>query len=128
MSVNPDDIVYKWKVQFFSCYPTFDNYKNVIFQIHGAYIGTYTKVTPGPDGGDPITTEFTARFPVNVSVNTDDITDFVPFDQITYEMTAGWIESSPNVDMAQIKATCYQIINDSVYPPPPSFVNLPPPF
>jgi len=128
MSVNPDDIVYTWKIHFFNCYPTLDNFQDVIFQIAADYIGTYNQITSNPDEGKPTIKEYKYSRFINASVNTDNISEFTPFDQITYDMTVSWILSDPSVNIQELQSNLYEMINNTVYPPPPTVVTLPPPF
>jgi hypothetical protein len=81
------------------------------------YTGEYTS-TSG--------TIFKASNNFNTPININNITDFIPFDQITLAITIEWINE--NVNINNIQQLFVDNINNQISPPPPSIVFLPPPF
>lgn len=118
--VNQSDLTYTWTIQNFIAYPTLDNYQNVVFSINWQLSATYVDTTKTPS------VEYSALSLNNTPINTDNITSFVPYDQLTLDITIEWISETVNVDA--IKLELLSAIERQINPPPPSIVVLPPPF
>ena len=116
--VNVDDITYSYNIMNFFAYPTKDNFKDVVFSIFWELIATYID----PDTEKSYISNFTTRS----NVDTDNITNFIPFEELTLEQTIEWISSVE--DMNSIKKFLCDNINNQINPPPPSIVVLNPPF
>jgi hypothetical protein len=113
-----ENTTFTWFFQNFVAYPTLDNFKDVIFMINWKYNASYV---------DPISEEIykceTSRM---TQVSTNDITDFVPYDQLTQQMVIDWISAEENVSVMQQEMI--DDINKQINPPAPTIVVLPPPF
>ena len=57
------------------------------------------------------------------SFSSEDVTDFIPYDQLTYDIVCGWLDNS--MDVAAIDLTLDKQIENLVNPP---IVTLPLPF
>lgn len=118
--VNASDLTYTWTIQNFIAYPTLDNYQNVVFSVNWQLTATFVDTSKTPE------VTYSALSLNNTPISTDDITNFVPYEQLTLDITIGWISESVNVDA--IKLSLLEAIEKQVNPPPPSIVVLPPPF
>jgi hypothetical protein len=67
--------------------------------------------------------EYTANLYSTQSFSTDDVTNFVPYDQLTYEIVCGWLDQS--IDVVSLDLNLDQQIENQVNPP---IVVLPLPF
>ena len=116
--VSIDDIVYKYDIRSFFAYPTKDNFQDVVFSINWNYEASYT---------DPATQKiYKSSFSTITKVDTDNISSFIPFEDLTLEQTIEWINAVENIN--SIKQNLCDQINNQINPPPPTIVILPPPF
>ena len=117
MSLTSDDIIFDFSVNNFIAYPTFENFENVVFKMVWKLTATYT---------DPNGKEYSRDY-INVSdIDTQNMTEFVPFENLTKEIVKRWIDKLPNIDTMKNNLT--RQINEQVNPAPPSIICLPPPF
>ena len=113
-----NNTTFTWFFQNFIAYPTMDNYQNVVFTINWKYFALYI---------DPVSEkEYRCETMRMTPVNTNNITNFVPFDQLTQEMAISWVSSVE--DIPQMQQDMINDINKQVNPPAPTIVVLPPPF
>ena len=117
MAATLDNTVFIWTILNYVAYPTYETYENVVFSIIWKYTAEYT---------DSDNNLWTSNQQFVTSVNINNITEFVPFNEITLDMTIEWI--TPNVDLPVIQQQLLTSINDQINPPAPSMVVLPPPF
>jgi hypothetical protein len=117
MAANLDNTVFIWNILNYIAYPTYETYEYVVFSIMWKYIAEYT------DSNGKI---WTSNQQFVTSVNVNNITNFVPFNEITLDMTIQWI--TPNVDIPGIQLQLLNSINNQISPPAPTIVVLPPPF
>ena len=83
------DIVFDFSVENFLAYPTFENYQNVVFKMCWKLIATYT---------DSESRVYSCEY-INMSdIKTDNITDFVPFENLTKEIVKKWIDELPDIN------------------------------
>jgi hypothetical protein len=115
--VNVDDITYEYIINTFLAYPTKDNYQDVVFSIHWELKATYV---------DTNDVNFITSSRYITSVDTDSITEFVPFEELTLNQTIEWINQTDNV--SEYKQYLCDLINNQINPPPPTIISLPPPF
>jgi hypothetical protein len=108
---TPENVIFNWTINNFLTYPTKDNFQNVVFSIIWTLEGTYTN----PDNNETLTAKTNGK----CQIDTNNITDFIPYENITLEMAVQWIESVTNVQNLK------QYICDSINYP---VVTLPPPF
>jgi hypothetical protein len=79
-----NNIIYNWFCNTVDVYPKLGEYDNIIYRVH--YIVT--------GGIDYSTTPITATRTGTQGLNTDGITNFIPFDQLTSEQTVAWTKSA----------------------------------
>ena len=114
---NIENTTFNYQIINFLAYPTYESYTDVVFSIMWEYTGSYTD-----DSGKVWTTSNNYNTPITVN----NITDFIPFDQLTLQITIDWINQ--NVNINNIQQLFVDSINTQISPPPPSVVVLPPPF
>ena len=115
--LTESDIVFDFSVENFLAYPTFENYQNVVFKMCWKLTATYT---------DPESRVYSCEY-INMSdIKTDNITEFVPFENLTKEIVKKWIDELPDIN--DMKNNMVRRINEQVNPPPPSVITLSPPF
>jgi len=112
--ITPEDVNYKWIIYEFYAYPTKDNFQNVVFSIKWALEGSYYNPF--------LLKTFTNVFATTTQVSTDNITEFIPFEEITLNETINWISES--VDIPSVKNQICTAINTEMN----SINVLPPPF
>lgn len=115
--VQTSDLSYNFIVDQFNAYPTYSNYENVIFNMRWRYIASYT---------DRYAQTFWAERQFVSSINTDNITSFVPYENLTKSDVQGWIDNLPNIN--EIRSLLLGVIREQIKPPAPPVVNLPSPF
>lgn len=84
-------IIFTLTITELELYPTFENYQNVVFRIHWKYEGVLS--TGSVEHKDYVTGV--------ESIHTDNLQNFVPFEQLTEEMVKSWIEPSIDFNMIQ---------------------------
>jgi len=110
--------VFTIKINKLIAYPEKNNYTNMVFVIVWNITGTFT---------DPTTlTEYSSSNDILTNVDTDNIQNFIPYDQLTEPEVLNWINLSENMD--QIKFGLVNNINSQINPPPQTLVILDPPF
>lgn len=115
--LTESDIVFDFSVENFLAYPTFENYQNVVFKMCWKLTATYT---------DSQSRVYSCEY-INMSdIKTDNITEFVPFENLTKEIVKKWIDKLPDIN--DMKNNMVRRINEQVNPPPPSVIPLAPPF
>ena len=112
-SVNIDDIWFDFEIERFSVYPNYNNYQNVIFNIHWKHVSSYSA-----EGRN----YWAERF-YTTSINIDNITSFIPYEQLTKKDVEKWIIKD---DFEEKKKVLLNSINNQVNPP--IVVSLPSPF
>ena len=117
MSATVQNTTFVYEILNFIAYPTYETYQNVVFSIMWKYTGTYT------DPDSKVWT-YSQQFVTSIPVGT--ITNFIPFDQLTFDITVQWINGIVNINQTQQNFVDY--INRQISPPPPSVVVLQPPF
>lgn len=115
---NLDNTIFDMIFENFVAYPSLDNHTDVVFMINWKMTALYI---------DPDTKkEYKSSSIRMTQVSTNDITNFVPFDQLTKEICTEWVSSVENIP--DIKQSMLTDINNQINPPPPSIVVLPAPF
>lgn len=113
-----DNTTFTYFFQNFIAYPTFDNYTDVVFTVNWKYTAVYIDPTSQKEYKNE-----TMRM---TPVSTNNITNFVPFDQLTQQECIGWVSAVENIP--QMQQEMVNAINNQINPPPPSIVILSPPF
>lgn len=112
-------ITYSWNFWQFNAYPEKDGYTDVVFQVNYNYIGTSD--VPNPKGGF-----FTSSWGGAQTFQYQEGTPFVPFDELTPEIVAGWMEATiPPEQFAKMQENIAAGIEAQIHPP---VVTLPAPW
>ena len=89
------EIIYNWNCNTVDVYPTQGELTNVIYRVHYIVRG----------GIDYSTTPVIATRNGTQELNTDNVQNFIPFDQLTSEQTVAWTKSAMGETMvAEIEA------------------------
>jgi hypothetical protein len=111
------DLSYNFIIDQFNAYPTYNNYENVIFNMRWRYIASYT---------DNIGRIFWAERQFLSEINTDNISSFIPYENLTKSDVQGWIDNLPNIN--DLRLTLLSVIKEQIKPPAPPVLILPSPF
>ena len=117
MSANNTNTSFDFFVEQFIAYPKYENYKNVVFTIFWKYVGSYT---------DPTGKIYSCERIYSTPINTENITNFVEYENLTKNDIASWINNIP--ELQQYQDDIISSINNQINPPKPSVVFLPCPF
>tara|TARA_Y100001938_G_scaffold136789_1_gene200092 strand:- start:52 stop:405 length:354 start_codon:yes stop_codon:yes gene_type:complete len=101
---------YSWDCKTVDCYPSKDDNTDVVYNIHWRYNATSDKV-------DSEGNAYTSTVYGTQVISTDDITDFIPFADLTNAKVTEWCESalgSEKVD--EIKSSLDSQIEDKINP------------
>jgi hypothetical protein len=105
---------YKWVISSLDSYPTnVEGLTDVICIVHWRYQAEQVD-------GDKT---YSAEIYGSLSVGSPDPADFVPYDQVTYEMICGWLEAYIEVEplQSELDAQIENLVN-------PKIISLPLPF
>jgi hypothetical protein len=86
-----DTISYSWNCRLVDCYPTKDDNTDVVYNVHWTYTGTSSK----KDDQDNF---YTASIYGTQVLNTDDITDFIPFTDLDNAKVTDWVTTTMGED------------------------------
>ena len=111
------DLSYNFIVDKFTAYPTYNNYKNVIFNMYWRYMASYT---------DPYNQVYWAERSFVSHINTENIDNFIQFENLTKDDVQKWIDNLPDINMKRL--ILLEIIKPQIKPPSPPVITLQPPF
>ncbi len=80
-------ITYDWNCKTVDCYVETQGESDVVYNVH--WIVTGTSDTLDPEGN-----AYTSRVIGTQALNIEDITDFIPFDQLTNEEAVAWTKAA----------------------------------
>jgi len=80
-------ITYEWNCKTVDCYVEQAGDADVVYNVHWIVTGTSDEVDPE---GNP----YSATNIGTQTLNTDDITDFIPFDEVTNEQVVIWTQAA----------------------------------
>ena len=84
-----NEIIYNWSCNTVDVYPKQGEYDNIIYRVH--YIVT---------GGIDYSTNAKTATRIGIqALNTDGITNFIPFSELTSEQTVAWTKSAMGEEM-----------------------------
>ena len=87
-------ITYNWNCKTVDVYPQDGNYTDVVYNVHWIVTGTDDSVPP-----------VEGRLYGTQILNISDITNFIPFDQLTNEEIVAWTQSAMGAErVAEIEA------------------------
>jgi len=112
-----ENTVFQLTINNMIVYTDKDSYQNLVKTVFWSMTGNYT---------DETGKVFTASASFSSSINTENIENFIPYDQLTKDLVVGWISETTNID--DVETSFVNNINDQINPPPPSIAVLPPPF
>ena len=78
---------YNWNCRTVDCYPEQDNEADVVYNVHWIVTGT-------SDQTDPQGVPWTATNIGTQTLDTSQITDFIPFDQLTNDEIVAWTKGA----------------------------------
>lgn len=91
-------ITYDWNCKTVDCYVETQGESDVVYNVH--WIVTGTSDTLDPEGN-----AYASRSVGTQTLNIEDITDFIPFDQLTNNEVVAWTKSTMGDDkVASIEA------------------------
>ena len=101
---------YSWDCKTVDCYPSKDNNKDVVYNIHWRYTCTSDKV-------DAESNPYTATIIGTQVISTDDITDFIPFADLTNAKVTEWCKSALGAEkLDEMKANLDAQIAEKINP------------
>lgn len=103
-------INYNWNCKTVDAYPQVDGNTNIVYNVHWIATGVSDQVDAE---GKP----YTAKNIGTQVLNTSDITDFIPFDQLTNEKITEWTKAAMgNESVANIELMIANVIDSLVTP------------
>ncbi len=100
---------YNWNCKTVDCYPEQDNEADVVYNVHWRVTGTSDQV--GPQGNYSATSIGTQ------TLDTSQITDFIPFDQLTNDEVVAWTKGAMGDEqVASIEASIQSQIDSLITP------------
>ena len=101
---------YLWDCKTVDCYPSKDDNADVVYNIHWRYTCTSDKV-------DAESNPYTATIIGTQVISTDDITDFIPFADLTNAKVTEWCESALGAEKVdEMKSSLDAIIAEKINP------------
>jgi hypothetical protein len=98
---------YTWDCKTVDVYPTHDGHSDVVYVVHW-------RLNAESDQQDAEGNNYSASVYGTHSVNADDISDFIPFADLTNEIVTGWVTTGMGDDeVANLKSGLdAQIVNE----------------
>ena len=78
---------FNWNCRTVDVYPTDETYADVVYNVHWIVTGTSDQL-------DPQDNPYTATSIGTQTLNTSDITDFIPFEDLTNEEVVAWTQGA----------------------------------
>ena len=78
---------FNWNCKTVDVYPTYENYADVVYNVHWIVTGTSDQL-------DPQDNPYTATSIGTQTLNTSDITDFILFEDLTNEEVVAWTQGA----------------------------------
>ena len=101
---------YDWNCKTVDCYPEQNNEADVVYNVHWIVTGTSDQLNP----------EGVAYSATNIgtqTLDTSQITDFIPFDQLTNDEIVAWTKGAMgNEQVASIEASIQSQIDSLITP------------
>ena len=101
---------YIWDCKTVDVYPTDGEYTDVVYNVHWIVTGTSDQV-------DPEGVEYSAGSIGTQVVSSDDITDFIPFDQLTNAESVAWTQEAMGAEQVTAIETGIQSSIDQLITP-----------
>ena len=101
---------YNWNCKTVDCYPEQDNEADVVYNVHWIVTGTSDQLNP--EG-----VAYSATSIGTQSLDTSQITNFIPFDQLTNDEVVAWTKGAMgNEQVASIEASIQSQIDSLITP------------
>ena len=101
---------FNWNCRTVDVYPTDENYADVVYNVHWIVTGTSDQL-------DPQDNPYTATSIGTQTLNTSDITDFIPFEDLTNEEVVAWTQGAMGEEqVTQIEANIEAQIENLITP------------
>jgi hypothetical protein len=101
---------YNWNCKTVDCYPEQDNEADVVYNVH--WIVTGTSDQTDPQGMPWVATNIGTQ-----TLDTSQITDFIPFDQLTNDEVVAWTKGAMGEEqVAGIEASIQSQIDSLITP------------
>ena len=103
-------VTYDWNCKTVDCYPNYDNEADVVYNVHWIVTGVSDQVDPA---GNPYSdTNIGTQ-----TLDTSQITNFIPFDQLTNDEVVAWTkEAMGDEQVASIESSIEKQIQDLITP------------
>ena len=103
-------ITYNWNCKTVDCYPEQDDEADVVYNVHWIVTGVSDELNPE---GQP----YSASNIGTQSLDTSDITDFIPFNELTNDEVVAWTKSAMgDKQVAQVESNVESQINSLITP------------
>jgi hypothetical protein len=101
---------YTWDCKTVDVYPTHDGHSDVVYTVHW-------RLNAESDQQDAEGNNYSASVYGTHSVNADDISDFIPFANLTNEIVTGWVtDGMGEEEVASLKSVLDAKIADEINP------------
>ena len=101
---------YSWNCRTVDCYPTFESDSDVVYNIHWRYTATSSVV-------DSKDNPYVSSMIGTQTISTEDITDFIPFADLTNEIVTEWCETTMGEEtIASMKTHIDKAIENQINP------------
>jgi len=101
---------YNWNCKTVDCYPEQDNEADVVYNVHWIVTGTSDQLNP--EG-----TAYSATSIGTQSLDTSQITNFIPFDQLTNDEVVAWTKGAMGDEqVASIESNIQSQIDSLITP------------
>ena len=101
---------YTWDCKTVDVYPTHDGYSDVVYTVHW-------RLNAESDQQDADGNNYSASVYGTHSVNADDISNFIPFADLTNDIVTGWVTTSMGDDeVANLKSGLDSNIDNQINP------------
>tara|TARA_R110000737_G_C14253990_1_gene427190 strand:+ start:25 stop:378 length:354 start_codon:yes stop_codon:yes gene_type:complete len=101
---------YSWNCRTVDCYPTYESDSDVVYNIHWRYSATSSVLNPNDN-------PYVSAIIGTQSISTEDITDFIPFADLTNEIVTEWCETTMGEEtLASMKTNVDAQIESQINP------------
>lgn len=103
-------VTYDWNCKTVDCYPEQNNEADVVYNVHWIVTGTSDQLDPE---GNP----YSATNIGTQVLDTSNITNFIPFDQLTNDEVVAWTKGAMGDEqVAEIESSIEKQIQDLITP------------
>ena len=102
--------IYTWDCKTVDTYPTHDSHSDVVYNVHW-------RLNAESDQQDAEGNNYSASVYGTHSVNADDISNFIPFADLTNDVVTGWVTSGMgDEEVANLKSGLDSSIDSQITP------------